>query len=52
METIEKYTDCKKEDVIRKVPEDLWCVWLAQAPDEDSGRGLHEKTCPAPRGMS
>ena len=35
METIEKYTDCKKEDVIRKVPENLWCDWLAQAPDED-----------------
>ena len=35
METIEKYTDCKKEDVIRKVPEDLWCDWLAQASDED-----------------
>ena len=35
METIEKYTGCKKEDVIRKVPEDLWCDWLAQAPDED-----------------
>ena len=35
METIEKYTDCKKEDVIRKVPEELWCDWLAQAPDED-----------------
>ncbi len=35
METIEKYRDCKKEDVIRKVPEDLWCDWLAQAPDED-----------------
>ncbi|MBQ6182459.1 MAG: DUF4116 domain-containing protein [Clostridia bacterium] len=35
METIEKYTDCKKEDMIRKVPEDLWCDWLAQAPDED-----------------
>ena len=35
METIEKYTDCKKEDVIRKVPEDLWCDWLAQAPDGD-----------------
>ena len=33
METIEKYIDCKKEDVIRKVPEDLWCDWLAQAPD-------------------
>ena len=32
---IEKYTGCKKEDVIRKVPEDLWCDWLAQAPDED-----------------
>ena len=35
METIEKYTDCKKEDVIRKVPEDFWCDWLAQASDED-----------------
>ena len=35
METIEKYKDCKKEEVIRKVPEDLWCDWLAQAPDED-----------------
>ena len=35
METIEKYTDCKKEDVIRKVPEDLWCDWLAQASDDD-----------------
>lgn len=35
METIEKYTDCKKEEVIRKVPEDLWCDWLAQAPDGD-----------------
>lgn len=35
METIEKYTDCKKEDVIRKVPEDLWCDWLTQAPDGD-----------------
>ncbi|MBR3382246.1 MAG: DUF4116 domain-containing protein [Clostridia bacterium] len=35
METIEKYTNCKKEDVIRKVPEDLWCDWLAQASDED-----------------
>ncbi len=35
METIEKYKDCKKEDVIRKVPKDLWCDWLAQAPDED-----------------
>ena len=35
METIEKYTDCKKEDVIRKVPEDLWCDWLTQASDED-----------------
>ena len=35
METIEKYTDCKKEDVIRKVPEDLWCGWLAQASDGD-----------------
>ena len=35
METIEKYKDCKKEDVIRKVPEDLWCGWLAQASDGD-----------------
>ena len=35
METIEEYKDCKKEEVIRKVPEDLWCDWLAQAPDED-----------------
>jgi len=35
METIEKYTDCKKEDVISKVPEDRWCDWLAQASDED-----------------
>ena len=35
METIEKYTDCKKEDVIRKVPEELWCDWLAQTSDED-----------------
>ena len=35
METIEKYTDCKKEEVIRKVPEDLWCDWLAQASDDD-----------------
>ena len=36
METLEKYKDCKKEDVIRKVPEDLWCDWLAQASDEVS----------------
>lgn len=35
METIEKYTDCKKDDVIRKVPEDLWCDWLTQASDDD-----------------
>ena len=35
METIEKYADCKKEDVIRKVPEDLWCDWLGQASEED-----------------
>ena len=35
METTERYKDCKKEDVIRKVPEDLWCDWLAQASDED-----------------
>lgn len=35
METIEKYKDCKKEDVIRKIPEDLWCDWLAQASEED-----------------
>ncbi|MCR4682356.1 MAG: DUF4116 domain-containing protein [Clostridiales bacterium] len=35
METAEKYKDCKKEDVIRKVPEELWCDWLAQASDDD-----------------
>ena len=35
METIEKYKDCKKEEVTRKVPEDLWCGWLAQASDGD-----------------
>ena len=35
METAEKYKDCKKEEVIRKVPEELWCDWLAQASDDD-----------------
>ena len=35
METIEKYKDCKKEEVIRKVPEDLWCDWLARASEDD-----------------
>ncbi len=35
METTEKYKDCKKDEVIRKVPEDLWCDWLAQASEED-----------------
>ena len=35
METAEKYKDCKKEEVIRKVPEELWCDWLVQASDED-----------------
>ena len=35
MEMIEKYKDCKKEEVVRKVPKDLWCDWLAQASGED-----------------
>jgi hypothetical protein len=35
MDTIDKYADCRKDDVIRKVPEDLWCDWLEQASDED-----------------
>ena len=35
METIEKYIDCKKEDVLRKIPEHLWCGWLERAPEED-----------------
>ena len=34
METIEKYIDCKKEDVIRRVPDYLWCDWLERAPEE------------------
>lgn len=35
METIEKYIDCKKEDMIRSVPDYLWCDWLERAPEED-----------------
>ncbi|MBR6198768.1 MAG: DUF4116 domain-containing protein [Spirochaetales bacterium] len=35
METIEKYRDCKKEEVIRKVPDNLWYDWLEQASEED-----------------
>ncbi|MBO4869138.1 MAG: DUF4116 domain-containing protein [Clostridia bacterium] len=31
----EKYINCKKEEVIRKLPEDLWCDWLEHASDED-----------------
>ncbi|MBO4770847.1 MAG: DUF4116 domain-containing protein [Clostridia bacterium] len=35
MEKTEKYIDCKKEDVIRRVPDCLWCDWLERAPEED-----------------
>ncbi len=35
MEAIEKYKNCKKEDLIRKVPEELWSEWLAFASDGD-----------------
>ena len=35
METTDNYMKYTKEDVIRKVPEDLWCDWLAQASEED-----------------
>ena len=31
----EKYLDFKKEDVIRKVPEEFWCEWLERASEED-----------------
>ncbi len=35
METIDKYTDYEKKDVIGKVPEDLWYAWLERASEED-----------------
>lgn len=35
METAEKFFDCKKEDVMRKVPDHFWCDWLEHASDED-----------------
>jgi hypothetical protein len=35
METIDKYTGYQKDDVIGKVPEQLWYEWLEQASDED-----------------
>ncbi len=35
METSEKFIDCKREDVIREVPDRFWCDWLEHASDED-----------------
>ncbi|MBQ7714269.1 MAG: DUF4116 domain-containing protein, partial [Clostridia bacterium] len=50
METTERYKDCKKEDVIRKVPEDLWCDWLERAPDEDRADEIFMKKMVLRRG--
>ncbi len=37
METIDKYMDYEKKDVLEKVPEDLWYAWLERASEEDKG---------------
>jgi len=50
METIEKYIDCKKEDVIRKVPDDLWCGWLERASAEDRADEVFMKKIVVRRG--
>ncbi len=50
MKTTEIYKDCKKEEVIRKVPEDLWCDWLERASDEDRADEVFMKKIVVRRG--
>ncbi|MBO7361278.1 MAG: DUF4116 domain-containing protein, partial [Clostridia bacterium] len=50
METTERYKDCKKEEVIRTVPEDLWCDWLERASEEDRADEIFMKKMVLRRG--
>ena len=50
METIDKYTDYEKKDVIGKVPEHLWYAWLERAPEEDKADEVFMKKIIVRRG--
>ena len=50
METIDKYTDYKKKDVLGKVPEHLWYDWLARAPEADRADEVFMKKLVVRRG--
>ena len=50
METMDKYMDCEKKDVLGKVPEDLWYAWLGSAPEEDKADEVFMKKLVLRRG--